>query len=295
MRPYFFQIPDFIPLLGGRPLFSYGIMLGIAFFVGWSFTVLLAERDGYDRKLSSNAVFWAIVGALFGARIFFFFTATDDPLTFANFFKFSEGGLVAYGGYIGGILGAWGYMRWKGASFWGFADSAAPQLALGLGIVRVGCFLYGCDYGTRSEGPFALHFPLWDNPDTAQWIRGSAPAFEAHARSGAFDGAHSVASAGVYPTQLYESLAGFAFFGVLLLLRRYRRFEGQALLSFLVLYSIFRFIIEFFRGDEGRGVGWFGLPFSSSQIIAVGVLLWTAGAWVVLRRLDAGRKARAAA
>ena len=63
-------------------------------------------------------------------------------------------------------------------------DIAAPTLALGLGIVRIGCFLYGCDYGTVQESSISLHFPQWDDPGVAEWIRGNAPAFDAHMRNG---------------------------------------------------------------------------------------------------------------
>jgi len=283
MSPYLFRIPEFLPFIGGRPIFSYGVMLGIAFMLGWSLTLFLAEREGTDRKTGSNALFATIVGSLIGARLFFFLTATEQPLTLTNFLKFSEGGMVAYGGYIGGFLSGWAYLAYKKANFWSFVDCAAPTLALGLGIVRVGCFLYGCDYGVAHDSAFSLHFPMWDNPGVEAWIHGNAPAFDAHARAGLLEPG-AVVSLGVWPTQIVASFAGFLIFGVLLLFRRYKRFHGEVLLVFAVTYSLFRFMIEFFRGDLNRGVGWFGTGMSSSQVIGIAIIVASAIGWWILSK-----------
>lgn len=285
MSPYLARLPDFLPgPLGGHPIFSYGVMLGIAFMLGWGLTVFLAEKEGFDKDVSGNTLFVGIVGALMGARLFFFFSATDQPLTLTNFLKFSEGGMVAYGGYIVGLLSVWGYMRWKGLNFMAFVDIAAPTLALGLGIVRIGCFLYGCDYGVESEASYALHFPQWDDPGVQEWIRGNSPAFDAHSREGLVALGAPVASAGVHPTQLIASLFGFILFGALLLFRRFKKFDGQVLMIFLIAYSVFRFVIEFQRGDLNRGVGWFGTPFSTSQLIALALILLSLGSLYFLGR-----------
>ena len=287
MSPYLTRLPDFLPgPLGGHPIFSYGVMLGIAFMLGWGLTVFLAEKEGYHKDLSGNTLFVAIVGALIGARLFFFFSATDQPLTIGNFLKFAEGGMVAYGGYIGGLVSAWAYMKWKGANFMAFVDIATPTLALGLGIVRIGCFLYGCDYGLIAEGHASLHFPQWDDPGVGEWIRGNAPAFDAHSREGLLYAGIPMASAPVYPTQLIASIFGFALFGALLLFRRLKRFDGQVLMYFLIAYSVFRFVIEFQRGDLNRGVGWFGTPFSTSQLIAIALIVFAAGALYLLGRRE---------
>ena len=273
MSPYLTKLPEFLPgPLGGHPIFSYGVMLGIAFMLGWGLTVFLAEKDGYDKDVSGNTLFLAIVGSLLGARLFFFFSATEQPLTLANFIRFSDGGMVAYGGYIGGLLSAWGYMRWRKQNFLQFVDIAAPTLALGLGIVRIGCFLYGCDYGVVQDSSIALNFPQWDDPAVTHWIRGNSPAFDSHSHQGI--ALYGVASAPVFPTQLLASLFGFSLFGVLLLYRRFKRFDGQVLMFFLIAYSVFRFGIEFQRGDTNRGVGWFGTPFSTSQLIAILIILF---------------------
>ena len=258
-------------------------MLGIAFMVGWTLCLNLAEKEGYDRKVCGISLVAAIIGSLLGARIFFFWSATSAPLTFENFFAFSDGGMVAYGGYIGGFLFCYTYLKWKKVPFWSFIDCAAPTLGLGLGIVRVGCFLYGCDYGVQQEGLASLHFPVWDDPSSLEWIRGNAPAFDDHMKAGHLhDGA--VTSMGVFPTQLVASLVGFLVFGLLLFYRRYKKFDGEVLLLFVVTYSIFRFSIEFVRGDLSRGVGWFGTALSTSQLLAI-ILVFVAGVgWYMLSK-----------
>jgi len=282
MRPYIFQLPEFLPWgIGGRPIFAFGVTLAVAFLVGISLTLTLAERDGLDRKLCSNGLFVMLVSSLLGARLAYFLTATTQPLTFGNFIKYGDGGLVAYGGYIAGVLGLWGYMKWKKAPFWTFIDHVAPSVALGFGIGRIGCFLYGCDYGVKTNSWMGVRFPMWDDPGVLPWIRGNSPAFDDQLSE---LGSAAIASHSVLPTQLMASLAGFALFGVLLFFRRYRRFDGQVILLFFMAYSIFRFLIEFVRGDTSRGVGWFGTPFSTSQLIAISLLLCSAAIWVYLVR-----------
>jgi len=282
MKPYLIQLPDWLPgPLSGRPIFSYGVMLGISFMLGWSLCAFIAERERFERKLVSSTLFWVIVASLVGARLFHF--AFDDRGAgsgnlLIEFFKFSEGGLVAYGGYIGGIVMAWLYLWYKGESFLAFADTAAPAMALGLGFTRIGCFLYGCDYGIASDAPIAAHFPRWEDPGAALYLHGHSPSFEDQLRRGLV-GLDQAAATGVHATQLYESLTGFVLFGALVLLRRHKRFDGQILLAFLVLYGIARFCLEIIRGDADRGVGWLGTGLSTSQIISLALVLLAALLW----------------
>lgn len=162
MRPYLFRLPDWLPgLFSGRPIFSYGVMLGLSFIFGWYLTSYFATKEGFDRKVTANTLFLAIVGALFGARLLFFVSNPSIPLSFKSFFAYQDGGLVAYGGYLGGIVFSYVYLRLKRNNFFAFADQATPQLALGLGFTRVGCFLYGCDYGRPTDSFLGIHFPRW--------------------------------------------------------------------------------------------------------------------------------------
>lgn len=275
MKPYIFQLPD---LLGGRPLFSYGVMLGISFLCGWSLCVYQCRRDGMSGRVASMTMFVIVVSSLLGARALHFVSSPTAKLTLTNFFKYDEGGLVAYGGIVAALLGAYFYNRYRRHDGWVFLDNAAAPVALGLGITRIGCFLFGCDYGVRSETMWAVRFPRWDNPDVVAWIKRSAPAFVDHTKGVLHHAA--VMSDSVHPTQLYESLVGFVAFGVLLVLKPLKRFHGQIMLAFVAYYAIARYAIENLRGDADRGSDVAGLGISTSQLIgvvllvAVGVLWW---------------------
>jgi phosphatidylglycerol:prolipoprotein diacylglycerol transferase len=276
LKPYLFQIPDWIPFAGSRPIFSYGVMMGLSFILGWSLVVHLCRRDGIDAKLASACMLVTVITSLVGGRLMHFASSPTAVLTLANFFKFDEGGLVAYGGFIGGMLGGWFYMWWNNADGWVWLDNAAAPLALGLGVTRVGCFLFGCDYGVRTESSWALRFPRWEDPDVALWIKRSSPAFVDHYRNVADNVANF--SHSVHATQLYESLVGFVAFGVLLLWHPFKKFHGQIMLMFLGYYAVLRFALESIRGDADRGDDVI-LAMSTSQLISVLILVVIAVLW----------------
>ncbi len=285
MRPYLIALPDWLPgPLSAHPLFSYGLMLGLGIFLAWGLAAGACRIVGYDARRTSGALFWCVAGGLLGARLFWFASDPAAKLSLLKFLDFTSGGLVAYGGYIGGILGGWAYLRIQKHDFWSFADCTAPSLAIGLGFARLGCFLYGCDYGlpVSKSTPAALRFPRWDLA-APSFANKNPPALDTHMRTHglAADAAHSLP---VIPVQLLESLVGFAIFAVLLVLRRRKSFDGQTLLQFLLIYGTWRFLIEFARGDVDRGVGVMGTPFSTSQVIALLLFAGVAQLWAFLRR-----------
>jgi len=283
MRPFLFSLPDWLPgPLSGRPIFSYGAMLAVSFMLGIAISLRIGERHGVERKAASNTLFVALVCSLIGARLFYFFTDWDK-FSLVNFFKVTEGGLVAYGGYIGGLGGAFIYALFKKFDFFSIADMAAPQMALGLGFTRWGCFLYGCDYGERTDLPWGLNYPRWDMPSFASWIKGSSPAFNDHLHQRIIDGA-SAASLSVHPTQLYESMTGFIIFAALFLFTPLRKFRGQVVLLFLIIYSAARFLLEFLRGDVDRGERVLGTMFSFSQVISIILIVISVYLWFYLKR-----------
>lgn len=276
MKPYLFQLPDWLPLMSGRPLFSYGVMLGISFITGWSLCVYLNRRDGMDARIASTAMFVIVVSSLIGARGLHFVSSPTARFTIANFLKFDEGGLVAWGGILGALGGLWGYLTWKKHDWWTYIDNAAGPVALGLGITRVGCFLFGCDYGTRSAGPLSIRFPRWDDPEVYAWIKRSAPAYTDHAPEPTWFG---VFSDHVYPVQLYESLVGLVAFSALLFWLPRKRFHGQIMLAFLGYYAVTRFLLETMRGDADRGDDVAGLGVSTSQLIGILIVLTVSALW----------------
>ena len=248
------------------PIYAYGVMLGTSLFVGWFLAMRLAKQDGIDQQEAGTIYMWTAIWSIVGSRVLWYLTdgyKSGSPLAI---FKIWEGGLVAYGGMIGGFLASWYHCRKRGIPLLRWADVAAPSVVLGTAITRLGCFLFGCDYGARSSLPWAVRFP----GPSALAPHGS-PAWQHHVQD--FGLAHSAAwSYPVHPTQIYESLVGLSLFGVLMLIRRYRRFSGQVFLGWVLGYGIMRPLIEIVRDDEDRGL--FSLPFthtqlSTSQIIGI--------------------------
>jgi phosphatidylglycerol:prolipoprotein diacylglycerol transferase len=197
---------------------------------------------------------------------------------------------VAYGGFLGGFISAWTFWKIKKVPLLPFADIAVPTLASGLMLTRVGCYLYGCDYGRPldDEAPGFLRsagtFPKWDEdayPSFAcdQSINGS-PAYQHHLSEGWIP-EDAVASLAVHPTQIYESLAGVVLFGIAIYLLLHRRFRGQVLVVVGALYGLWRFFIEYLRDDPERG---FAFGFSTSQLISLAIVPVCVLAYVQLKK-----------
>lgn len=245
------------------PIYSYGVMLGLSLVVGWYLTLTLAERDGLPKEVMANCYVITAIAAILGSRVLYVVTNPDEFKQASDFFALRRGGLVAYGGFLGGYLGSWLYLRANKLRLMPWADVAVPSLASGLLITRIGCYLFGCDFGKRlsDEAPSALKklgtFPHW----TQGTLEGSegAPAFARHLD---IVGRHTPAgdelvrmghSFPVHPTQIYESLVGLGLLVLLLAQRRHQRFRGQIFFLFAFGYGYLRFLIETLRDDSERG------------------------------------------
>jgi phosphatidylglycerol:prolipoprotein diacylglycerol transferase len=238
----------------GVPIHSYGVMLGTSMILGWFLTMRLAKEDGIPNEAAGQIFMWAAVYSIVGARLLYCIVQWQELSSPLDIFKIWQGGLVAYGGMIGGFLASW-YNCWrKGIPLLRWADVAAPCVVLGTAITRVGCLLFGCDYGKRADQlPWAITFPQ------------GSPAFNDHLTNLHLP-ADALRSWPVHPTQVYEMLAGLFLFALLMFLRRVRKFSGMVFLGWVIGYGILRPIIETFRDDDQRGtIG----PLSTSQFIGI--------------------------
>ncbi len=266
------------------PIYSYGVMLGISLIVGWYLTLRLATLDGLPKETMANCYVITAVVAVVGSRVLFIATNPDDFKEVSDVFALRRGGLVAYGGFLGGYVGSWLYLTRNRVRLMPWADVAVPSLASGLFITRIGCYLFGCDFGTRLEdgAPGWLKnlgtFPHWtgtmadSGEGSPAWLRHSdlfkgTPAGMELAKLG-----HSFP---VHPTQIYESVAGLLLLLLLLSQRKNQVFRGQIFFLFTFAYGVIRFIIEVFRDDTERGS--FG-PFGARHImISFALLLMAVG------------------
>jgi phosphatidylglycerol:prolipoprotein diacylglycerol transferase len=244
------------------PIYAYGVMLGLSLIVGWYLTLPLAERDGLPKETMANCYVVTALSALVGSRILYAVTNPDEFKSVGDLFALRNGGLVAYGGFIGGLLGSWAFLASKKIRLLAWADDAVPSLASGLLITRIGCYLFGCDFGKRlpDGAPSWLKtlgtFPHWPAGTLANGD--GSPAYVRHldifrGTPLAAELARRNASFPVHPTQLYESLVGLVLLLVLLWQRKYTRFRGQVFFLFVFAYGFLRFVLELWRDDVERG------------------------------------------
>lgn len=278
------------------PIYSYGVMLGLSLVVGWYIVLGLMRRqcpetdkkryDEYMRDMADCYVATAFA-AVAGSRVLYILTNLSEFPTLWSMLKLRSGGLVAYGGFLGGLLGSIVFLRVKGYRLWPWADATVASLGTGIMITRMGCYMYGCDFG-RALPPNAPGFlkglgtfPHWhDNHGSPAWQQHVSMGFRSTEQAcsrdyhGVWSATENVCklpfsaqhSAPVHPTQLYESLLGFSIFLALMWMWRRRKFEGQIFLSFGILYGIGRSALEIIRDDAERGtVG----NLSTSQFIGI--------------------------
>jgi phosphatidylglycerol---prolipoprotein diacylglyceryl transferase len=296
MHPVMFTIPGI-----NMPIYSYGVMLGLSLVVGWYIMMWLGKKDGLPVDKLGSCFTWTAIAAMIGARVLYVVTNPGEfrDANIIDMLNVRKGGLVAYGGFLGGFVGSWIYLRRQRIRLLPWADVVVPTLATGLGITRIGCLLYGCDYGRPipADAPawikaIGITFPNWSvkfaalgerlghgASCAAQSFTGS-PAFHQHLSLGLVK-ATDAASLPVYPTQLMEIANGWIAFGLVMLVKSRTKFRGQAFLFFTAYYGLTRFLMEFLRGDDQRGgVG----TMSTSQIIGLATFFLSIAFWVVLHR-----------
>lgn len=243
-------------------------MLGCAIVIGW-FIVLSTGKNHIPPSQLKKLMLVSTVCALVGARLLAIAT-TFHALDFSNPLHLlipGHTGLVAYGGFLGGFLGALYFTRKHQISLFTFADATTPALAVGLGLTRIGCFLYGCDYG-KPISPHApewiqqlgVHFPNWhqrfgdvDSFSNHAALQHGSPAFLHHVHEG-FITSGASQSLLVFPAQPIASLNGVIALGLIFAFKKKFTYNGQMFIFFIVYYGLTRFAIECIRGDLGRGV-----------------------------------------
>jgi phosphatidylglycerol---prolipoprotein diacylglyceryl transferase len=271
--------------LGPLEVTGYGLMLMVAFLMGgWLIARQLREaqlREDY----AADIVAAAVIGGIIGAKLWYV-ALTRDPGALL-----SRGGLVWYGGFIGGavavILNGWRLgvpLRWT-------MQLAAPALAAAYALGRVGCFLVNDDYGRPTNLPWAVKFPQGLPPSTAgnlhQLFGVPVPA-----------GTDPSSVLAVHPTQLYEVAAMLLAFAVLWSLRKRGHPIGWLFGVYLILAGVERFLVEIVRAKDDRFLGPFTLAQLTSVIlVGIGILLialWRSGPSPVPRSyLETGRKSAA--
>jgi phosphatidylglycerol:prolipoprotein diacylglycerol transferase len=246
----------FIIHLGPLEITGYGLMMMVAFLMGGWLITLELRRRRLSEDYAADAVAAAVVGGIIGAKLWY--VALNQDLGSL----FSRGGLVWYGGFIGGtiavILNGWRLgvpLRWT-------MQLVAPALAAAYALGRVGCFLVNDDYGRPTGMPWGMKFPRGLPPSTAgnmEKLFGiPVPA-----------GTDPSAVLAVHPTQLYETAIMLGVFMVLWRLRKSDYPIGRLFGLYLVCAGVERFLIEILRAKDDRFLG----PFTLAQLTSVVLIL----------------------
>ena len=251
----------FVIHLGPLEITGYGLMLMVAFLMGgWLIARQLRENQ-LREDYAADIVAAAVIGGIIGAKLWYV-ALTGDPGAL-----FSRGGLVWYGGFIGGavavILNGW---RLKVPLRWSM-QLTAPALAAAYALGRVGCFLVNDDYGRPTDLPWGMRFPEGLPASTA----GNLQQLFGVAIPAGIDPSTVLA---VHPTQLYEVAAMLVAFAVLWSLRKRQYPVGWIFGLYLVFAGIERFLVEFVRAKDDRLLGAFTLAQATSvAIVLVGIVL----------------------
>jgi len=205
-------------VIGPLKIYTWGLFVGFGFCAGYFWLFWQAGKKKIDQIKIIWLSFSVFVGALLGSRIFFLLQSPRRLLSNLSLLWNFDGGLMFFGGLIGGITASWLYLKLNRLNFKEVADLAAPAIALAIGIGRIGCFLINDHLGKITNLPWGI---LWPDGFRRQ------------------------------PVALYESLAGFILFAAILLLRNKIKKPGEIFLFFLAGYSFLRFFLDFLRESQG--------------------------------------------
>jgi phosphatidylglycerol---prolipoprotein diacylglyceryl transferase len=246
--------------LGPVTVYTYGVLLAAAYLLGLRLAMTRAKARGLDPNRALDLGIAIIISALVGAKLLLLAVDFDrfrqNP---AELVSIVRSGGVFYGGLLAAVAVAFWYMWRHKMPLWTTCDVFAPGIALGHAVGRLGCLMAGCCYGRPTSMPWAVTFT---NPEAAANVG-------------------TPLNVPLHPTQLYESAAE-ALILVLLLVteKKGRPFEGRTFWSYMVLYGISRFVIEYYR-DDPRG---FVLGFSTSQFISLILVPLAVGMLIYLSR-----------
>ena len=253
--------------IGPLSVSPHGIGIAVGFLLGAQLMVRRAKRfGGPDEGDIWNCLFYALIGSMVGARVGYVLghlsEVTDGGDDILGIFKVWEGGISLIGGITGAVLFALPYMIRKRMGFWRTMDLAAPGLALGIVIGRIGDMVIGDHLGEPTN--FALGWRCLGE------VGGEAPLEAARYQALLDQGAPP--SLGCYDltlhqTALYDFGSTLLLLGVLLYLGRKVRNPGFMILVFTIWYSAMRVITDFLRVDRR----YLGLTGSQLMTLAVGL------------------------
>ncbi|UCE67046.1 MAG: prolipoprotein diacylglyceryl transferase [Candidatus Zixiibacteriota bacterium] len=260
------MFPQPLKFIGIEFVRSYGIMLALGFFIGILWARKRAVKAGIASEHVIDLSFIVLIASIIGSRFFYVIyhldEFSDNLLDIVNPFQGGTvgiAGLSMMGGIILALVSAMIFLAVKKIDPWPLFDAMMPMFALGLGITRLGCFLNGCCYGLPAHDHFGMVFP----PES--------PA------------GYHYPGIPLIPAQLYSSIAGIVILAIILVSEKYKRFDGHSFWLTIGLYSIWRFIIDFFRyyEDSMISVTMGDQAFSKNQLLSALFFLISFAAYLI--------------
>ncbi len=268
--------------LGGGEVASYGFFLVLATVVSVLLGPVLASRlEGLPLRRVAGAL--VVLGALPWLTGRLHFVATHPELVQGGglaTLRFWSGSIHAGGAILGVVIGLPLVARAFSLPLGKLADGLVPTIGLGTAIARVGCFLQGCCFGIRMDGPLAVSFPPGTGP------------YRHHAGEGWLE-AGAVLSRPVVPLQLGFAALGLLLFGGAIALRHRKRYDGQVALAALFVFALGSALLELLRASTAGRTFWGPLP--QLLVVALAIAAASGGCLLALARHPAGGAKRAAA
>lgn len=229
-----------ITILGIRP---YSFFSGCAFFIGFVILIHLLKGHYYEYALLPKLILWEISSVVFSGIIMGYIVEVVKNIYITGKIKligFDGIGFVAYGGIIGALITARIFIKRFALSKNIIMDSLACTIPIIHGIARLGCLFAGCCHGREYHGFMNIYYPE----------------LNLHC----------------FPTQIIEACLNIILGLILISLKKINKFSGVIVYFYLGIYAVYRFILEFFRGDEIRGI--LGI-LSSSQYISILIFIFS--------------------
>jgi phosphatidylglycerol:prolipoprotein diacylglycerol transferase len=258
--------------IGPVPIRAFGLMLALSFLAGVLYVQRVTSRDKKPFEPYLTLAYIMIFGGVIGARLSYVLLHWSDfSSNLADIFnpfqsgQFGIAGLNLYGGILLAMAGSILYARWKKMSVLEVFDYFAPTIGLGIGISRVGCFLNGCCFGTPTELPWGVEFPIGSIPNMV------------------FGDQH------LHPAQVYSSLYGLGLFVFLHFLMKRRQFVGQLTAILLMAEALFRFAIEYVRYYESEmHFSLWGMHPTYNQVVSWGLFIGGAATYLLCLKRKSG-------
>jgi len=239
--------------LGNFGVPTYGVLVALGVLFGLWISVRNSTKQGIKPENAWDFGIAIVLAGILGAKILYILvdwhTYAQNPREIFSLATLQAGGVFS-GGLLAAFVAAAWFLRKHQMPALATCDAFSPGLAMGHAIGRLGCFAAGCCYGKPTHHFWGVTFT---NPLANQLV--GTPLNEA-----------------LEPTQLFESAAELGIFLLLTWMFKRKKFDGQIFGSYLFLYGIARFFLEFLRDDPGRG-SVFGDVISGTQLIAIGLVL----------------------